>query len=119
MIPLTSEQKQLLFDYSIGLTSQERTAEAKVLISSNEEAVAIYTKLKGILTLLSSLESEPCPDALSERTVWQLNRLANSSQDQLKQLLAGEQMREVATKSRLWANLSRSLARTVQILIRT
>jgi hypothetical protein len=34
MSPLNNEQKQLLFDYCIGLTSQKETAEAEALIST-------------------------------------------------------------------------------------
>ncbi|GAH66092.1 unnamed protein product, partial [marine sediment metagenome] len=33
MTLLNNQQKQLLFDYCIGLTSEEETAEAKALIS--------------------------------------------------------------------------------------
>ena len=85
MIQLTSEQKQLLFDYCIGLKSQEQIAEAEELISSNKEAAQIHSKLKVILAPLNTLEPESCPDALAERTVWRLKSLANSSQDRLQQ----------------------------------
>ena len=45
MIPLNNEQKQLIFDYCLGLTSQEQAAEAQTLISSNEQAAVIHNKL--------------------------------------------------------------------------
>lgn len=102
MIPLISEQKQLLFDYCIGLTSQEQTAEAEELISSNPEAAQIHSKLKAFFAPLNTLEPESCPDALTERTVWRLNSLANSSQDRLQQLLASEQTRKVTPRNRMW-----------------
>ena len=41
MNPLNNEQKELLFDYCIGLTSQTETDEAEALISSNQEAAEI------------------------------------------------------------------------------
>jgi len=107
MSPLNNEQKQLLFDYCIGLTSQKETAEADALISSNKEAAEIHSKLKAALTPLDSLEPEPCPDELVEHTIWRVNKLADSSQRQLQQLLAGEQTRKVVTKSQLWWNLGR------------
>jgi hypothetical protein len=102
MIPLTSEKKQLLFDYCIGLTSQEQTAEAEELISSNPEAAQIHSKLKAFFAPLNTLEPESCPDALAERTVWRLKSLANSSQDRLQQLLASEQTRKVTPRNRMW-----------------
>jgi prepilin-type processing-associated H-X9-DG protein len=117
MIPLTSEQKQLLFDYSMSLTSRDRSAEAKVLISSNEEAAAIYAKLKGTLALLNSLEPQPCPDDLAEHTILRLNDLANSSQDRLHQLLADEQTREATVIKWCWASFARRLATAVVFII--
>jgi prepilin-type processing-associated H-X9-DG protein len=110
MSPLNNEQKQLLFDYCIGLTSQKETAEAEALISSNKEAAKIHSKLKAALTPLDSLEPEPCPDELVEHTIWRVNKLADSSQRQLQQLLAGEQARKVVTKSQLWWNLGKIAA---------
>jgi hypothetical protein len=110
MSPLNNEQKQLLFDYCIGLTSQKETAEAEALISSNKEAAKIHSKLKAALTPLDSLEPGPCPDELVEHTIWRVNKLADSSQRQLQQLLASEQTRKVVTKSQLWWNLGRIAA---------
>jgi len=117
MIPLNSEQKKLLFDYCLGLTSPEKTAEAEVLISSNKEAAGINFKLKATLAPLDCLEPEPCPDALAERTVWRLTHLANSSQDRLRQLLASEQMCEVGVKRRFWAGFGGRLATAAVFMI--
>lgn len=98
MIPLNSDQQQLIFDYCLGLTSTEQTAEAKALISSDKQAGLIHTKLKAILEPLNSLEPESCPDSLAERTVLRLNSLANSSQDRLQELLASEQNKKFTPK---------------------
>jgi len=117
MSPLNNEQKQLLFDYCIGLTSQKETAEAEALISSNKEAAEIHSKLKAALTPLDSLEPEPCPDELVEHTIWRVNNLAGSSQRQLQQLLASEQTRNVVAKSQLWWNLGKIAASAAVILI--
>ncbi len=105
MSPLKNDQKQLLFDYCIGLTSEEQTAEAQTLISANEEAAEIHSKLKDALAPLETIQPEPCPDDLAERTIMRLNNLARSSQLRLQQLLAGEQARAVAIKAPFWRNL--------------
>ena len=105
MSPLKNHQKQLLFDYCIGLTSEEQTAEAQALISSNDDAAEIHSKLKATLALLDTVQLEPCPDDLAERTILRLNNLARSSQLRLQQLLAGEQARAVAIKAPFWRNL--------------
>jgi len=117
MTPLSNQQKQLLFDYCIGLTSEKQTAEAEALISASKEAAEIHSKLKAALTPLDILEPEPCPDDLAEGTIWRLNNAARSSQLRLQQLLADEQTREVAAKSRLWWNLGKTVAAAAVILI--
>ena len=116
MTLLNNQQKQLLFDYCIGLTSEKDTAEAQALISSNEEAAEIHSNLKAALAPLDSLEAEPCPDDLAEGTIWRLNNFARSSQLQLQQLLATEQARKVTAKSRFWRNLGEMAATAAVIL---
>ncbi|MHC4111040.1 MAG: hypothetical protein ACYSUY_08190 [Planctomycetota bacterium] len=104
---LKNQQKQLLFDYCIGLTSGQKTAEAEDLIASNDEAAEIHSKLKAALAPLETIQPEPCPDELAERTILRLNDLARSSQLRLQQLLAGEQARAVANKAPFWRNLGK------------
>ncbi len=116
MTLLNNQQKQLLFDYCIGLTSEEETAKAEALISSNEEAAEIHSTLKAALAPLDSLEPETCPDDLAEGTIWRLNNFARSSQLQLQQLLATEQSRKVTAKSRFWRNLGEMAATAAVIL---
>ena len=108
MTPLNDQQKQLLFDYCIGLTTEEEAAEAEALISSNEKAAEIHSKLRASLSPLDSLPAEPCPDDLAEGTVWRLNNLARSSQ--LQQLLTTEQGRGAVAKSTLWRGFGKRLA---------
>lgn len=117
MIGLNGEQKELLFDYCLGLTSSKQTAETEALIASNPQASDIHEKLKATLEPLDQLESEPCPDALVERTVWRLNGAAHSSQDRLRQLLATEQRRYPAFKTRAWVGMARRLATAAVLLI--
>ncbi len=117
MSSLSNEQKQLLFDYCLGLTSEKEAAEAKALFFSNEEAAEIHAKLKASLSPLDSLTPEPCPDSLAERTVGRLNNLARSSQLRLEQLLTAEQARPVTTKSRIWWNFGKVAAAAAVIFI--
>ena len=116
MTRLSNQQKQLLFDYCIGLTSGEQTAEAERLISSNDEAAGIHSKLKATFAPLDSLRLETCPDDLAESTVLRLNNLARSSQLRLEQLLEAEESRTAATKSRSWWNLGRTVAAAAAIV---
>lgn len=116
MTVLSNQQKQLLFDYCLGLTSEKETSEAERLIASNEQAAEIHSKLKAALSPLKSLESESCPDDLAEGTIWRLNNLARSSQLRLEQLLAGEQAKSVTDKKRFWKNLSEMVAAAAVIM---
>ena len=117
MIPLTREQKELLFDYCIGLTSQEQAVEAADLIASNQEAQEIHSKFQATFALLDSQEPEPCPDDLVRRTILRLNDAARSSHDRLEQLLAGEQSRNVDVKRRLLVGLGGKLAMAAMFVV--
>jgi hypothetical protein len=110
MNPINDEQKQLLFDYAMGLTSPDEAAEAEVLISSSKEASDIYSNLKAALSPLNQLKSESCPDNLADRTVWRLKMAANSSHNRLDQLLADEQRRAARIRTRHWHELGKKLA---------
>ena len=102
MSPLSNQQKQLLFDYCIVLTSEEQSAEAQTLISASDEASEIHSKFKAALAPLETVQPEPCPDDLAERTILRIHDLARSSQLQLQQLLAGEQARTITVRSPFW-----------------
>ena len=70
MRPLKNKQKELLFDYCVGITSEKETAKAKELISSNKEATKIRRKLKTTLAPLESIRPALCPNLLAERTIF-------------------------------------------------
>jgi len=81
MSKLDNQQGQLIFDYSSGLTTtEEETVEAERLISSDEQAAKLHSAIKFFTNALGSLESEPCPDELVERTILRLKSLANGRQ---------------------------------------
>lgn len=78
MRSLNREQKQILFDYSLGLVDEGEVGQAEGLIANNKEAAAIHSKLKTILAPLDRLRPEPCPERLEKRTVWRLMQLAHT-----------------------------------------
>ncbi len=119
MSSINNKQKQLLFDYCVGLTSQEQTAEAEALISSNQEAAEIHSRLQATLAPLESVEFEPCPDGLVERTVRQVSNLADSGRHRLEQLLVSEQTQKVTTKAAFWRNLSEMAAVAAAVILVT
>ncbi len=116
MTELNNQQKQLLFDYCLGLTSEEVTAEAEQLIASNKQAAEIHSKLKNALSPLKTLESDLCPDDLAEGTIWRLKNVARSSQLRLEQLLADEQTRSITDKRRFWKNIGEIVAAAAVIV---
>ena len=117
MRSLSNQQKHLLFDYCVGLTSPEQTAEAEELIAFSKEAAELHSKLKSALAPLEYLAPEPCPDALVEATIWRVNNVARSSRLYLQQSLAEEQKREVHAKSWFRLNLGKVAAIAAMVLI--
>lgn len=106
MTLLSNEEKELIFDYCLGVASEERAAQAQQLVSSNPEATKLHSQFKNALEPLNSLQPERCPDHLAEGTVFRLNNLARSSQVELENLLAGEQHRQVAARRGFWRNFA-------------
>lgn len=117
MSPLNNDQKKLLFDYCLDLTSEEHTAEAQALISTNQEASEIYSKIKSALTPLESIEPQRCPDDLVESTIALINEHKHSSQHQLEQLLAFEQTKKVPVRIGFWGNLVEMAAVAASIML--
>ena len=94
MISLNNQQKELLFDYCIGLTSEQEAAQAQELVFSNEQAAKFVTSIKSSLSPLESITPEECPDELAEGTIWRIKQTLRTSQVGLNQLLAAEQKRK-------------------------
>ena len=109
MTRLDEQQKQLIFDYCVGLSSKEQTRRAEALIGSSQQAADIYGTLKSALSPLDILGDEECPEGLAQGTVWRLNKAARSSELKLEQLLAAEQTREAAVKTGVWVNIGKRL----------
>lgn len=117
MTQLTNEQKQLIFDYTLRLTSTQETVEAEALISSDAEAAELHSRLKAVLAPLGTMESNACPDELAERTVLRLKQLADSGHDRLEQLLAAEQVPEPTIKFGRWRNFSEVVAMAAVLML--
>lgn len=111
-----NKQKQLIFDYSIGLGSEEQQALAKELITSNEEAAEIHKKVKSTLAPLEEMEVESCPDELVEQTVALLQERSSTSQVRLEELLFEEEHRGSDVKSPFLQNVGKVLASAAVIL---
>ena len=56
MTPLNDHQKQLLFDYSLGLTTERENDEAEALIAASDEAVELYQSMQHTLAPLDTVE---------------------------------------------------------------
>jgi hypothetical protein len=117
MSKLDNQQRQLIFDYCLGLTTGKETAEAEHLIGSDVQAAELHAALKSITSALDSLEPEFCPDELVERTVLRLINTARASEARLAQLLADEQAKTAVRPWHLWWNIGRVLAAAAVILI--
>jgi len=108
MTRLTDQQKQLLFDYSLGLASDREVAEVEKLLSWNQEAIELHQTFQVALAPLDSVEWDSCPDELTERLFLRLAEVARQEPDvrRLEELLAAERSRSRTIKIPLWRNWS-------------
>ena len=119
MKPLNNDQKELLFDYCLGLTTPEENDEAESLISSNPEAAKIHQSLKAAIEPLDSVEIESCPDELVESTIYKVQNIAAANDepsDQLRELLANEQGTKATIKIGAWRNWFETMAIAAAVL---
>ncbi len=79
MTSFTDRHRELLFDYSLGLTSESETVEAERLLAQSQEAVGLYDTLRSVLSPLDALEVEPCPEELAARTVLRLKEASEAA----------------------------------------
>lgn len=119
MKQLDYNQKQLIFDYALGLAEGGSSGEASELISANAEAADLYESIKAVLAPLDTVAADSCPDDLVERTILRLKNIAGSGHSQLEDLLATEQSRTATPKARFWPNVTELLATAAVILFFT
>jgi hypothetical protein len=119
MTPLSDQQKQLLFDYSLGLASDREAAAVEKLLSWNEEAVELHQTLEQTLAPLDTMEWDPCPDELTERLFQRLREAARQGAEskRLEELLAAERSRPRTIKIPLWRNWSEVIAAAAAVVL--
>lgn len=118
MIPLTTDQKRLLLDYCVGITSPTESEEAQKLVESHPEAAQIHKNIQNCLSPLECCMGEACPDQLFESTITRLNEAAGDSQSQLRQLISDEQSKSTRTKRprSFWGNFVEMAATAAVIM---
>ncbi len=119
MSSLSIEQKQLLLDHCIGLTSKEDSEKAEALISGNKVAAEIYANIKAVFAPLGCVEIERCPEDLVERTILRITNPpipASTPDKNLTELLTAEQTRKAPIKIGFLRNFSEIVAIAASIL---
>ena len=114
MTPLSEQQKQLLFDYCLGITSEIENSQAQELVFSNDQAGRFVTSVKASLSPLDSIAPEPCPEELAEGTIWRSIQAVRTSRLQLNQLIAAEQQKR---KPSYWREIFGRLATAAVFVI--
>lgn len=119
MTSLSDQQKQLLFDYSLGLASNREVAEAEKLLSWNAEAVALHHTFELTLAPLDTMEWDACPDELTERLFERLREAARQGSEsrRLEELLAAERSGPRTIKIPLWRNWSEVIAAAAAVIL--
>jgi anti-sigma-K factor RskA len=114
MISLNNQQKELLFDYCLGITTEEQTAQAQKLVLSDEQAAKFIDSIKTSLSPLETIKPSECPAELAEGTVWRIKQTLRTSHVRLNELLKAEQKR----KTGLWHDiLARLVTAAVFIIV--
>ena len=105
MSSVNIEEKQLLFDYCIGIASQEDSEKARRLIAGNKEASLLFSKIQATLAPLDNVRMEICPDHLVEATLLRIRNIPNPNKD-LTELLKVEQNKRSPIKIGFLRNFS-------------
>jgi prepilin-type processing-associated H-X9-DG protein len=113
MISLNNQQKELLFDYCLGITSEEQTAQAQELVFSNEQAAKFVNSIKASLSPLESITPQECPAELAEGTIWRIKQTLRTSKVGLTELLKAEQK----PKAGMWHEIFVRLATAAVFVI--
>jgi hypothetical protein len=117
MTNLSQDDKELIFDYSVGICSTQQSELAQKLISSNPQAAELYELIKNGLSPLDSWQVSDCPDELVESTVARLKDASQQGYAQLERLLAHEEARSSGPRQAVWVNLGRRLAMAAAFMI--
>ncbi|HNY77199.1 MAG: hypothetical protein RBS72_01885 [Sedimentisphaerales bacterium] len=120
MTSFTDQHRELLFDYSLGLTSESETVEAERLLAQSQEAVGLYDTLRSVLSPLDALEVEPCPEELAARTVLRLKEVSQAAlqPDRAEELLPVGQIGLSTIRIPFWRNWG-DIAAVAAVLVLT
>ena len=64
MSSLNEQQKQLIFDYCIGIADEKSKDQAESIITESKEAALLHNNISNSLRPLESLDEEKCPKDL-------------------------------------------------------
>ncbi|MGE5296076.1 MAG: hypothetical protein ACM3VT_14730 [Solirubrobacterales bacterium] len=118
MTTLSDRQRQLLFDYSLGLTSERENEEVEALIAANEDAVELYQSIQLTLAPLDTVDVEPCPDELTERLFSRMKEVTSPAvQGTFDRLPADARSKSRAIRVPLWRNWTEVLAAAAAIVL--
>jgi len=117
MTSLTEQQKQLIFDYCIGISSESESAQAHELIFANDEASKLLKSLKTSFSPLDTIADEVCPDELADGAIWRAQQAVRTGQVALHELLKAEQLRTSGLNTGFWRNLTARLATAAVFMI--
>lgn len=120
MTSFTDQHRELLFDYSLGLTSESETVEAERLLAQSQEAVGLYDTLRSVLSPLDALEVEPCPEELAARTVLRLKEVSQATlqPDRAEELLPAGEIGLSTIRIPFWRNWG-DIAAVAAVLVLT
>ncbi|MBN2588562.1 MAG: hypothetical protein JXA96_01770 [Sedimentisphaerales bacterium] len=118
MSSVSTEEKQLIFEYCVGITSPEQAAKAIQLIADNQEASELYSKLKTAFKPLETIGMQNCPDYIVEKTLLRIPKASNPNKE-LNQLLKAEQDKRKPVKIGFLRNFSEVAAIAAALIIFT
>lgn len=107
---LNDTQKQLLFDYCLGLTTEVENSQAQELVFSNDQAARLVASIKTSLSPLDIIASDQCPQELAEGTIWRAQQVVRTGKVKLTQLITAEQGRKTSVWKDFFGRLATAAA---------
>ena len=119
MKSLQRNERELIFDYFLGLADDARIKETQELLKIKQRSGRILRKVKLLSQALEYYSVETCPQHLTESTIGRLNMAAQTSHGNLEHLLKKEQSKSslVTTHRSFWANFAEVAAVAAMIFI--
>ncbi len=117
MKDLSREQKELIFDYYFGLTSEEQNKLAEQLLADNPAAAEFHSNLKEAIEPVGGLQVPSCPDELVDGVIFRAKNLGAESQHRLEQLIEHEEQQPFGAGHGFWRNLAEVAAVAAMIML--